>query len=282
MPCAALAATSGGSAALRGGAVGLLYGNGKMIEEDLVGHLRGHLHSSREDGADGPNFLRGLLKTARSLLWQAAGVLASIHEVVKSWDEERFVKLLPLVRLALADLTPRETDLVAKRVAALLGAESLKIASLPDIDSGQMLRLWRSTACCARRWPRTDWRCFVSDAPLEPERISVDANAGDAQRWRLISGRFAQPRLGSCGGADSKQAHMDRALDYLYGREYRGRGVRGKGGTRKGRAGSFSDSRTAATKRACFRSRIGSGRSASFFPRTPPRSSNATRWTAMA
>ncbi len=136
----ALAATSGGSAALRGGAVGLLYGDGKMIEEDLVGHLRGHLHSSREDGADGPNFLRGLLKTARSLLWQAAGVLASIHEVVESWDEERFVKLLPLVRLALADLTPRETDLVAKRVAALLGAESLKIASLPDIDSGQMLR----------------------------------------------------------------------------------------------------------------------------------------------
>ena len=135
-----LAATSGGSAALRGGAVGLLYGDGKMIEEDLVGHLRGHLHSSREDGADGPNFLRGLLKTARSLLWQAAGVLASIHEVVESWDEERFVKLLPLVRLALADLTPRETDLVAKRVAALLGAESLKIASLPDIDSGQMLR----------------------------------------------------------------------------------------------------------------------------------------------
>jgi hypothetical protein len=136
----ALVATAGGSAALRGGAVGLLHGGGKMTEDELVQHLRGHLHSSREEGADGPNFLRGVLKTARSLLWQAPSMLVSIHEVLQGWDEDRFVKLLPLVRLALANLTPRETDLVAKRVAALLGAESLTVASLPDIDSSQMLR----------------------------------------------------------------------------------------------------------------------------------------------
>ncbi len=50
-----------------------------------------------------------------------------------------------------------------------------------------------------------------------------------ADRWRLVLGRFAEPRLGACGGAGSKRSRMDRVLDYLYGREYRGRGVRGQG-----------------------------------------------------
>lgn len=136
----ALAATSGGSAAMRGGAVGLLYSDGRIAEADLVAHLHGHLHSSRGDGEDGPNFLRGLLKSARSVLWLVPEVVLKIHEAIHAWDEDRFVKLLPLLRLALADLTPRETDRTAKSVAALLGAESLNVATLPDLGAGEMLR----------------------------------------------------------------------------------------------------------------------------------------------
>lgn len=137
---AALVATTGGSAALRGGAVGVLYGEGKLIEEELVRHLRGHLLSSRDDGADGPNFLRGLVKTARSVLWQAPQVLAGVSEVLQSWDEDRFIKLLPGLRLALAELTPRETDVVAKQVAALLGAESLRVNRVAEMSSSDMMQ----------------------------------------------------------------------------------------------------------------------------------------------
>ena len=79
----ALAATSGGSATMRGGGVGLLHADGKLAEADLVAHLHGHLHSSREGGEDGPNFLRGLLKTARSALWLVPEVLVNIHEVLR-------------------------------------------------------------------------------------------------------------------------------------------------------------------------------------------------------
>jgi hypothetical protein len=57
--------------------------------------------------------------------------------------------------------------------------------------------------------------------------------SADLARWRLILGRFAEPCLGMAGGAGSKQCQMDRVLDYLYGREYRGRGVRGRAGKRK-------------------------------------------------
>ena len=125
---------------MRGGAVGLLYGDGRVAEADLITHLHGHLHSTREGGEDGPNFLRGLLKSARSVLWLVPEVLVKIHEVLRAWDEDRFVKLLPLLRLALADLTPRETDRVAKGVAVMLGAESLNVARLPDLGAEEMLR----------------------------------------------------------------------------------------------------------------------------------------------
>lgn len=46
-------------------------------------------------------------------------------------------------------------------------------------------------------------------------------------RWRLVLGRFADRCLGGCGPGQYSQ--MDRVLDYLYGREYAGRGVRAGG-----------------------------------------------------
>lgn len=45
------------------------------------------------------------------------------------------------------------------------------------------------------------------------------------QRWRLVLGRYAQ-RLQGGQGLTGTQARMDTALDYLYGREYDGRGLR--------------------------------------------------------
>lgn len=43
-------------------------------------------------------------------------------------------------------------------------------------------------------------------------------------RWRLVLGRFADPQLPLCN--QPQYARMERALDYLYGREYGKRGVR--------------------------------------------------------
>ena len=136
----ALAQSTGGSAAMRGGSVGLLHGDGQLDDEELAARLRGHMLSSRHDGTDGPDFLRGLLKTARTALWQISGVLECVTEVLGQWEEDRFVKMLPLLRLALSDLTPRETDHVAREVAALLGSESLAVPHLADVGAEEMLR----------------------------------------------------------------------------------------------------------------------------------------------
>lgn len=49
------------------------------------------------------------------------------------------------------------------------------------------------------------------------------------QRWRLVLGKYADTRLqGPAGGKALAPGYdrMDRALEYLYGREYQGRGLR--------------------------------------------------------
>lgn len=56
------------------------------------------------------------------------------------------------------------------------------------------------------------------------------------QRWRLVLGKYADNRLNDgLGGRGLGQQYgrLDRALDYLYGREYHGRGLRkdGAGGS---------------------------------------------------
>jgi Mg-chelatase subunit ChlD len=46
-------------------------------------------------------------------------------------------------------------------------------------------------------------------------------------RWRLVLGRYAQDELGA--GLSGRQIRMEQALDFLYSREYRGRGLREEG-----------------------------------------------------
>ncbi|TXG79997.1 MAG: VWA domain-containing protein, partial [Rhodocyclaceae bacterium] len=54
----------------------------------------------------------------------------------------------------------------------------------------------------------------------------MSANVTD--RWRLVLGKYAGNRLRheGTGGLNAAYGRMDRALDYLYGREYQGRGLR--------------------------------------------------------
>ena len=45
-------------------------------------------------------------------------------------------------------------------------------------------------------------------------------------RWRLVLGKYAGQQLGQQQSLTSNQARMDAALEYLYGREYKDRGLR--------------------------------------------------------
>jgi hypothetical protein len=129
-------------AVLHGAAAGLLFGDGEMAPEDLVAQLRGHLLSAKEGGHEGAAFLRGLLYTARSVLWLVPEVLVQLHQVLCDWDEDRFVSALPELRLAFSDLTPRECDHVARSVTETAGAapSSLSSVDLKGFHEQDLLR----------------------------------------------------------------------------------------------------------------------------------------------
>jgi hypothetical protein len=103
---------------ISGAIAGLLFGSGRMdqaqLDELVVGYLIGISDSQKRVG-----FLRGLLKTCREAAWQNLQLIRSLDEIISGWSEAEFISVLPSLRLALADLTPRETDKVAKQVAGL-------------------------------------------------------------------------------------------------------------------------------------------------------------------
>lgn len=64
------------------------------------------------------------------------------------------------------------------------------------------------------------------DAPAGPAHgQNPPADASDLVRWRLVLGRYAGDGLGA-RTLQGDQARMEAALDYLYDREYEGRGIR--------------------------------------------------------
>jgi hypothetical protein len=103
---------------------GLLFSAGRMdqaqLDEFVVGYLIGITDSQKR-----VSFLHGLLKTCREVAWQNKRLVQSLDKIIMSWDEEEFIRSLPSLRLALADLTPRETDKVAAGVAELYGKTDL-------------------------------------------------------------------------------------------------------------------------------------------------------------
>ncbi len=78
---------------------------------------QGHLASACDDGTAGMKFIRGLLASYRSLLWQTPEIITGITAVLQQWDEAHFLHHLPLLRLAFSSLTPRECDRAAQLLA---------------------------------------------------------------------------------------------------------------------------------------------------------------------
>jgi hypothetical protein len=135
-----LAHAAPGNAAVRGAAVGLLYGDGQVDGDELVMHFRGHLLGSAggDAGEAGSAFLRGLLRTARSAIWQVPQLVSDLHATLAAMQEEQFVRQLPQLRLAFSDLTPRETDRVAKVVAEHAGVAKLDLAQSATLSSADV------------------------------------------------------------------------------------------------------------------------------------------------
>jgi hypothetical protein len=128
-----------GSDVLRGGAVGIMTGNGWMQQEQVVQMMNGYLINARDDGTMGMKFIRGLLACYRSMLWQSQDIVGGITAMLEQWDEEKFLNNLPLLRLTFSNLTPRECDRTAQIVAEYLNISELPLLNNHNISADDMI-----------------------------------------------------------------------------------------------------------------------------------------------
>ncbi|SEE93963.1 DUF5682 family protein [Jiangella alba] len=119
---------------VRGAAAGLASTAGRLQLADLARDVAGHLASSMPPG-EAAGFVRGLFATARETVWQESGLVEELDGRLADWEQATFLAALPDLRLAFADLTPRETDRVAELVAALHGGEKPDVSVRRDIDA---------------------------------------------------------------------------------------------------------------------------------------------------
>ena len=126
---------------MAGGVAGVLFSDGRLVEAKLLDKLEANLDSRTVDGeAIGAAFLHGLLNTCREVAWNNNRIAEVLERRLAVWDEDEFMRALPSLRLAFANLTTRETDRVARVVAGLRGESSLGPLRHRDISEADLLR----------------------------------------------------------------------------------------------------------------------------------------------
>lgn len=110
------------SPAFRGAALALLFLDGQLCETEITQRLRVFLQPG-QPAEFSVGFLRGLLSIARETLWRVPALLERINELIAGWPEAHFLTMLPALRLLFTDLSPKEIDTVAEKLAFLLGAQ---------------------------------------------------------------------------------------------------------------------------------------------------------------
>lgn len=145
-PLAKLLSEPNCPALLVGGAAGLLFGEGRLGEAELLRLMTGSLNASTAGSESQIGFLIGLLRACRELAWRLPALAEAVDKLLASWSEEEFLEKIPNLRLAFSDLTPREVDQVAEVVGGL--HQGTKIGSLhhPDLGAEEMLAAARVNA----------------------------------------------------------------------------------------------------------------------------------------
>jgi hypothetical protein len=129
-----------------GGVAGLLFGDGRIAESELIKLLAGSLNASSALAGDQTAFLIGLLRACRELAWRLPALAEAVEKLLAAWSEEEFIERIPHLRMAFADLTPREADQVAAVVAQLHGGEKIGHLHRPEVGEEEMLAAVRVNA----------------------------------------------------------------------------------------------------------------------------------------
>lgn len=124
--------------AIVGAAAGIMYGEGRLAEEDLITVVCGYLAGAFNDPKKTAGIIQGLLVTACEVTWQVSEILRALDSQFQSWDDETFLQLLPDLRLAFTALSPRDIARVAEQISTINGSGSLGELVFTDIDEDEM------------------------------------------------------------------------------------------------------------------------------------------------
>lgn len=123
---------------IAGAAAGMLFSLGHMDEEQVCRVVQNYLDSSCVDVGGACGAVRGLMVTARETFWRMPALLSLVDSLFQNWEEDRFRVALPHLRLAFSQLTPKEIDAVAERVASLHEVSSLGNIHHPQISEEEL------------------------------------------------------------------------------------------------------------------------------------------------
>lgn len=152
-------------ALLTGGIAGLLYGDARLSESDLFKLLSGSLNAASAQAGEQTAFLIGLLRSCRELAWRQPALVEAVEKLLSAWSEEEFIQRIPHLRMAFADLTPREADQVATVVAGLHGGEKISSLYQPQVSEAEALAAARINAAVKKALEEDGLASWIEPAP---------------------------------------------------------------------------------------------------------------------
>ena len=98
--------------------------SGLRTPADVCVAISGSFAGTVDDEQDRIGVLKGLLLTTPEILWRSDSVLEETDRLLCALTEDRFLNLLPHIRLAFTSLNPREADRVAGSLARIHGGRA--------------------------------------------------------------------------------------------------------------------------------------------------------------
>lgn len=113
---------------LVGAVTALQFADGKLSETELTALLSQHFGLGVEPER-AVNYLSGMMTSVPALFLRYPSLGEWLNNLVKSWQPETFIALLPDLRLAFTRLKPMETDKFAEQIAKLNGVSNTDVVS---------------------------------------------------------------------------------------------------------------------------------------------------------
>src|SRR6266516_281639 len=99
----------------------------------------------------------------------------AVEQLLAAWSEEEFIQRIPHLRMAFADLTPREADQVATVVAGLHGGEKIGSLHRPETSEAELLAALRVNALVKKALDEDGLGSWIEESASTESKEEVQA-----------------------------------------------------------------------------------------------------------